>query len=621
MIVKNEEKYLRKCLEALKPVLDAVDSELIIADTGSYDNTVNIAKQYTDNVFHFEWCNDYSKARNYTLDRSQGEWFMFVDADEILQNPSEFIYFFNSGEYKKYNNASIIIRNLNSENNINSFEDFCPCRLIKKTPDTIFINPIHECFSNPGENEKSINAVFLHYGYIPKRSCTKKMKKYIDYIIKYLSENPNDARLLKSLADAYDISSLSYHSTKDIKNSLLYTDQSDMYYNILFFKLIQSYEIAKDYYNIIKNSDRYFSFFKSTEIINIYVTLLHTYNNIRNYKLYHDTFFSYENLYHHISVNGFPSDLNGHITILSDENTYHKCSFMMAYSDVCMNNINLAEKYLNDVYKKSYEDIDCNILLRINVLLYSLKPSRQNIMNMLKYIYNHRKYNLLHHFIILSLFNKNTKYKNEIIEIIKIISEFNPENNNKINSFIRLYKLIYLDCTDHEAAKNYLQNTYASLLNMPDIVLYYILKYHISITDEVKKNICSPNVNIYFYMPSDCFDVLTNAILSSDDNLIKMCLIERIFAYSDYYEENISNLLDIYYNCVCEYIKHTLNPDILSDTDNLFLLENNIMRFRASYKLLYEAYKVNDTDKVHLLKNIINGIGNILFRYVDKYFN
>ena len=50
MIVKNEEKNLRACLEALKPLREAVSSELIIVDTGSEDETVQIAKEYTEKV-------------------------------------------------------------------------------------------------------------------------------------------------------------------------------------------------------------------------------------------------------------------------------------------------------------------------------------------------------------------------------------------------------------------------------------------------------------------------------------------------------------------------------------------------------------------------------------------
>ena len=45
MIVKNEEKVLARCLESLKGLWE----ELIIVDTGSTDNTKEIAKKYTDN--------------------------------------------------------------------------------------------------------------------------------------------------------------------------------------------------------------------------------------------------------------------------------------------------------------------------------------------------------------------------------------------------------------------------------------------------------------------------------------------------------------------------------------------------------------------------------------------
>ena len=103
MIVKNEERFLERCLTGLKPILENVDSELIIADTGSTDKTVEIAKQFTDNVIYFEWTNDFAAARNSTRERAQGLWYMFVDGDEIFVSCDNIIKFFNSGEYKKYN--------------------------------------------------------------------------------------------------------------------------------------------------------------------------------------------------------------------------------------------------------------------------------------------------------------------------------------------------------------------------------------------------------------------------------------------------------------------------------------------------------------------------------------
>ena len=130
MIVKNEEKYLDRCLAAIKPILDSIDSELIIADTGSTDSTVEIAKKYTDNVFHFEWINDFAAARNSTLDRAKGEWYMFLDADEIFKSCNDIIHFFKSGEYKKYRSARYTIRNYDNSD-MKHYSDVLSPRMIR----------------------------------------------------------------------------------------------------------------------------------------------------------------------------------------------------------------------------------------------------------------------------------------------------------------------------------------------------------------------------------------------------------------------------------------------------------------------------------------------------------
>ena len=72
MIVKNEEKYLRDCLESVKGVVD----EIILVDTGSTDSTVRIAQEYGAKIFNFEWINDFSAARNYSLDQCSGDWIL-----------------------------------------------------------------------------------------------------------------------------------------------------------------------------------------------------------------------------------------------------------------------------------------------------------------------------------------------------------------------------------------------------------------------------------------------------------------------------------------------------------------------------------------------------------------
>jgi glycosyltransferase involved in cell wall biosynthesis len=63
MIVKNEEQVLAKCLDSVKDLVE----EIIIVDTGSTDSTKEIAAKYTSRIFHFDWIDDFSAARNYSF--------------------------------------------------------------------------------------------------------------------------------------------------------------------------------------------------------------------------------------------------------------------------------------------------------------------------------------------------------------------------------------------------------------------------------------------------------------------------------------------------------------------------------------------------------------------------
>ncbi len=83
MIVRDEEKLLPQCL---KSVRDWVD-EIVIVDTGSSDNTVDVAKSFGGTVRHFDWIDDFSAARNYALGSVKTPWTLWLDADDVVLNP------------------------------------------------------------------------------------------------------------------------------------------------------------------------------------------------------------------------------------------------------------------------------------------------------------------------------------------------------------------------------------------------------------------------------------------------------------------------------------------------------------------------------------------------------
>lgn len=80
IITKNEAAKLEKCLKALRPY----PFEIIVTDTGSTDNSREIAAKYADKVLDFEWINDFSAARNFCASKASHNVILSLDTDEYL---------------------------------------------------------------------------------------------------------------------------------------------------------------------------------------------------------------------------------------------------------------------------------------------------------------------------------------------------------------------------------------------------------------------------------------------------------------------------------------------------------------------------------------------------------
>lgn len=85
MIVKNEEQTLARCLRSVSGIFD----EIIIVDTGSTDCTIQIAKNFTDKIYNFEWQHDFSLARNFAFSKAKSDYLMWLDADDIVNEKNK----------------------------------------------------------------------------------------------------------------------------------------------------------------------------------------------------------------------------------------------------------------------------------------------------------------------------------------------------------------------------------------------------------------------------------------------------------------------------------------------------------------------------------------------------
>lgn len=200
LIVKDEEMCLEKCLQSLQPMLCQIPSELIIVDTGSTDATPEIARKYTEKFYQFAWCNNFAKARNFVLEKSSGEWFMQIDADESFEKTDSIIQFFLTSESDHYNDASIIVRNYFSFSKEN-YIDFYLGRMFRRKKGRVYEGSIHECVPQIGP-VKYFDEYVNHFGYV-KTQENKKSMRNLPPLLEEIKKFPEDIRLQYQLVQEY----------------------------------------------------------------------------------------------------------------------------------------------------------------------------------------------------------------------------------------------------------------------------------------------------------------------------------------------------------------------------------------------------------------------------------
>ncbi len=205
ILISNRPDTVRKCLDSVKPLLENVPSELILVDTGCGGQVRKIIEEYTDKIIDFEWCRDFSKARNAGLERAKGKWFLYLDDDEWFEDVTEIIRFFNSGEYAAYGVGLYSQRNYLLLDG-SEYTELLVGRMIRLEPDIRFIYRIHECFSRAPGYAKKLRVYVHHYGYIYKtpEEAKEHARRNISLLLEERREQPSNMRHAVQLAQEYN---------------------------------------------------------------------------------------------------------------------------------------------------------------------------------------------------------------------------------------------------------------------------------------------------------------------------------------------------------------------------------------------------------------------------------
>ena len=209
MIVKNEEAVLARCLESVKDIVD----EIIIVDTGSTDKTKEIAYYYTQNVYDFEWINDFSAARNYSFSKATKDYQMWLDADDIIteENKEKIL------KLKKTLNPSFDIvtfkYNTHFDKDNNPILTSTRERLFKRKNNYLWNDPIHEYIELVGKIYYA-NDIFVTH---------KKEVEYTDRNLKIYEKQLRDGKKLSPRSTYYFARELKDHNR--YKEAIQYFEQ------------------------------------------------------------------------------------------------------------------------------------------------------------------------------------------------------------------------------------------------------------------------------------------------------------------------------------------------------------------------------------------------------------
>jgi glycosyltransferase involved in cell wall biosynthesis len=217
MIVKNEEKFLERCLTSLQGKVD----EIIVIDTGSTDSTIAIAKQFNTRIYNFKWNNDFAEARNYSLSYATGDYIFVLDADEYLEVGVDL---HQTLIYEK----DYYIINIKNEIDNNYFINHQAIRLFKNKIGLRYVGSIHEHL-NTGDYTDKTNALsdinLIHTGY--KKSVVtdqNKNQRNLNLLLREVDSNPNaynyfnlgiQYKVLGQYEIAFECLKKSFNSQKD----------------------------------------------------------------------------------------------------------------------------------------------------------------------------------------------------------------------------------------------------------------------------------------------------------------------------------------------------------------------------------------------------------------------
>lgn len=203
IITKNEADKLETCLQSIQPY----GFEIVVVDTGSTDHSKEVARRYTDRVYDFEWVDNFSTARNFSISKASHNMILVLDTDECIKEIDLEEVYRLIEEHPKA---------IGLVNRLDHFEADGIRRTQQIRVDRLFHrkyyeydNPIHECVYPIGKMEAQFYhtpIVLDHFGYLGDQAALdEKALRDMRLLEKQLEIEKDNPYLYFQIAQSYMI--------------------------------------------------------------------------------------------------------------------------------------------------------------------------------------------------------------------------------------------------------------------------------------------------------------------------------------------------------------------------------------------------------------------------------
>jgi GT2 family glycosyltransferase/Flp pilus assembly protein TadD len=240
MIVKNEEHNLAACLRSVANLVD----EIVVLDTGSTDQTRELAAKLGAKVIASTWPESFAAARNESLRHSTADWIFWIDADDRVDeaNRPKLAQVFeqlNNGENAAY---AMKCRCLAKSGEATLVDHV---RLFRNRPDVRWKYRVHEqiipAVKAAGGHVRQADVVIDHVGYLDREFRGQKHERNLRLLLMDYADDPNEPFTLFNLGWSYLESGKTAESIPYLRKSLELSHPSDSIVRKLYALLTEAH--------------------------------------------------------------------------------------------------------------------------------------------------------------------------------------------------------------------------------------------------------------------------------------------------------------------------------------------------------------------------------------------